>query len=329
MSEGTRVILRTMNGPPGKDGEVTLERLATELEPYAKQSDLLAEATRVDNLVQGQGTLLDLVNNGRLSPGGVATAARAATTRGTLPSGTDLNTLDTLGGADEAGAWLMSGSYTYGNQPPRTPGATAVLEVVVANAYTGIIQRVTESSGATWARNKVSTGAGAWTTWRRMDPHVDTTVGTRVFVGDVMIYGDTGWRALCRWSGGEVTEGTLPTGMGPAPISSGGVFVRRVNDAVTLATVEARALQDNPTVSPSPSGFRGNSSMPYPAVPITYTTDADEVRPAVLEVGVTIYRYRGVPAGASIAAPGSGGYGVQATWLTDTPWPSSLPGTPA
>lgn len=194
MSEGTRVILRTMNGPPGKDGEVTLERLATELEPYAKQSDLLAEATRVDNLVQGQGTLLDLVNNGRLSPGGVATAARAATTRGTLPSGTDLNTLDTLGSADEAGAWLLSGSYTYGNQPPRTPGATAVLEVVVANAYTGIIQRVTEASGATWARNKVSTGAGAWTTWRRMDPHVDTTVGARVFIGDVMVYGDTGNR---------------------------------------------------------------------------------------------------------------------------------------
>src|SRR5690625_3106734 len=44
----------------------------------------------------------------------LAPAARAATTRGTLPSGTDLNTLDTLGGADEAGAWLLSGSYTYG-----------------------------------------------------------------------------------------------------------------------------------------------------------------------------------------------------------------------
>lgn len=306
MSEGTRVILRTMNGPPGKDGEVTLERLATELEPYAKQSDLLAEATRVDNLVQGQGTLLDLVNNGRLSPGGVATAARAATTRGTLPSGTDLNTLDTLGGADEAGAWLLSGSYTYGNQPPRTPGATAVLEVVVANAYTGIIQRVTEASGATWARNKVSTGAGAWTTWRRMDPHVDTTVGTRVFVGDVMIYGDTGWRNIgaTRMNGWEA--------------SAGSVYVRRLGDTVhvQISALTASAATDR-TVLTLPLGFRPTRGF-APGAAEYYGTEFVLAR--VTTSGALQVNHTTVPDGAR------NGY---ITYATAQDWPTALPGTPA
>lgn len=309
MSEGTRVILRTMNGPPGKDGEVTLERLATELEPYAKQSDLLAEATRVDNLVQGQGTLLNLVNNGRLSPGGVATAARAATTRGTLPSGTDLNTLDTLGGADEAGAWLLSGSYTYGNQPPRTPGATAVLEVVVANAYTGIIQRVTESSGATWARNKVSTGAGAWTTWRRMDPHVDTTVGTRVFVGDVMIYGDTGWRDV---------RGMLPAGW-----TADAFAMRRVGPQVAV-TVSGITPPDGiqGTQQIISGGALGDGWAPGDAVSVGRRRLIDEWALDVSWAG-SLFVY--------VRQSGLSDVGLREVgWTVGRPqlWPTTLPGIP-
>lgn len=316
MSEGTRVILRTMNGPPGKDGEVTLERLATELEPYAKQSDLLAEATRVDNLVQGQGTLLNLVNSGRLSPGGVATAARAATTRGTLPSGTDLNTLDTLGGADEAGAWLLSGSYTYGNQPPRTPGATAVLEVVVANAYTGIIQRITEASGATWARNKVSTGAGAWTTWRRMDPHVDTTVGTRVFVGDVMIYGDTGRRDVSSLLISPVWDIKALDSVVLAREGHRVDFAARM----TVSDEGVGTLRNSTGIIQAPPGFRPDGYSIWGMV--TTNTGIAALRTVTSYGAIEIRESGGTwEPGEVVRAIGS--------WRTPDAWPTNLPGTPA
>lgn len=234
----------------------------------------------------------------------LAPAARAATTRGTLPSGTDLNTLDTLGGADEAGAWLLSGSYTYGNQPPRTPGATAVLEVVVANAYTGIIQRVTEASGATWARNKVSTGAGAWTTWRRMDPHVDTTVGTRVFVGDVMIYGDTGWRDI---------SGLLDPRIESVDLCA----LRRIGDFVTFAVRNLRPTEAG-TIPLFPVEVPGAPWTGYEELRIPTTSSSGSV-----QVQAAARRFRLLGDASAI-----GRYSWTCTYPVSTAWPSVLPGIP-
>src|SRR5699024_8444203 len=92
---------------------------------------------------------------------------------------------------------------------------------------------------------------------------VDTSVGTRVFAGDTMIYGDTGRRMLTQWnSAGEVTYGTLPSGIVPTPGVSGGIYIRRVGARVTISLIAASAGSSAPSI-PIPDGFRVTSA-PFP-----------------------------------------------------------------
>lgn len=139
---------------------------------------------------------------------------------------------------------------------------------------------------------------------------------------------DSGWRALCRWSGGEVTEGELPTGLAPRGNNAGGVFVRRYPTMVSVAVVEADVTAVNPRVN-LPSGFRGSTGIPYPAVPIYYRDANLGAALANAEFGSGFIRYRDVPAGASLSSSGTGGYGVIATAPSENNLPTTLPGTPA
>lgn len=141
---------------------------------------------------------------------------------------------------------------------------------------------------------------------------------------------DSGWRALCRWSGGTVTQGVLPSGLAPRGNNAGGVFVRRNAHTVTVAVVEANVTALSPEI-PLPAGFRGagRTGVPYPAVPIYYRDANLDAKLANAEFGVGFVRFRDVPAGATLSAAGTGGYGVVTTVPSENALPTTLPGDPA
>ena len=162
---------------------------------------------------------------------------------------------------------------------------------------------------------------------------IDTTVGTRVFVGDTMIYGDTGLRRLASWD----SEGVdIPNSLKDFEPSDpnltarpGGIWIRRQDNVVTLHVAYAKALKDNPEIRPSPVGFGGQpyTGRPYPSAPMAYKLDG-VYQFSTMEAAIGLLRFR-VPEGAIIESPGAGGYGVEITWHTRENWPTSLPGIPA
>ena len=153
---------------------------------------------------------------------------------------------------------------------------------------------------------------------------VDTSVGTRVFAGDTMIYGDTGRRMLTQWnSAGEVTYGTLPSGIVPTPGVSGGIYIRRIGARVTISLIAAQAGSSTPTV-PIPDGFRVTSA-PYPY------TNLLPIRAggvSLARIGVAFVFLSEVTNGANLA-DGSGSYAASISWDATQSWPTTLPGMPA
>ena len=162
---------------------------------------------------------------------------------------------------------------------------------------------------------------------------LDTTVGTRVFAGDTMIHGDTGLRRLAKWDSQSVEIPDALKDLEPATAdlagSPGGVWIRRQGDLVTLSVAYAKALKDNPEIRPAPSGFgsTGDTGIPYPSGPLAYAM-GDVYYSSTVEAGLGFLRFR-VPKGAAIKSRGAGGYGVEISWHTREPWPTTLPGTPA
>ena len=131
---------------------------------------------------------------------------------------------------------------------------------------------------------------------------IDTTVGTRVFAGDQMIHGDTGWRDIS----GEVL---VPTEPGTR------VFIRRTGAHVYLSADILRFSGTVPAASEFlaiPDGFR--------AVKTFRTSGAYEAGSVYSQRGGSAFCFRS-------SATGSSRFYV--SYLTDNPWPISLPGTPA
>ena len=162
---------------------------------------------------------------------------------------------------------------------------------------------------------------------------IDTSVGTRVFVGDQMIYGDTGLRRLARWDNNAVEIPDALKDFGPAETNltsnPGGIWIRRQGDLVTLSVAYAKALKDNPEIRPSPAGFGSTSgtAAPYPSGPLGYSVGST-YHFSTVEAGLGFFRFR-IPKDAAVRSSGSGGYGVEISWHTREPWPTTLPGTPA
>lgn len=133
---------------------------------------------------------------------------------------------------------------------------------------------------------------------------VDTTVGTRVFFGNRMIYGDTGWRNITSLIP-EVTSGT--------------VRVRRINEvsyisfSSTVFSTTSAGLNISRMI---PAGFRiadtGFTYFPFsPDVsPQPTTLRIDQYGHAYL------YNVRGTTTSGMFSWPASS-------------WPTTLPGTPA
>ena len=153
---------------------------------------------------------------------------------------------------------------------------------------------------------------------------IDTTVGTRVFVGDTMIYGDTGRRMLTQWnSAGEVTYGTLPSGIVPTPGVSGGIYIRRVGARVTISLIAASAGSSAPSI-PIPAGFRVTSA-PFPYTNL-FPIRASRVTQA--RIGATFIFLGGMTVGENIA-DSTNSYAASISWDATQSWPTTLPGTPA
>ena len=127
---------------------------------------------------------------------------------------------------------------------------------------------------------------------------INTTVGTRVFAGDTMIFGDTGWRNV---------RGTLVNGW-----TASGVQIRRINAQVFVKIYALRGVDATDRVFlPMPEGFNwgGNGN--------------------VMIIGGVAVGYSGRAFSLATGLDYFTGYFNEGSLVTNNPWPTSLPGTPA
>ena len=218
-------------------------------------------------------------------------------------------------------------SETNAKQSEDNAGDYAAVATTAATEAVDAMERATDLAGGDFATHEYVDSAVANV------PRVDTTVGTRVFVGNQMIFGDTGLRRLARWDSQGVDIPDALKDFAPAEenLSSnpGGIWIRRQNNTVTLYAAYAKALKGNPEMRPSPVGFGGQAytGLPFPAAPLGYSLGGT-LTFSTIEIGLGFFRFR-VPKDAAIRTVGTGGYGVEITWHTRENWPPSLPGTPA
>ena len=218
-------------------------------------------------------------------------------------------------------------SETNAKQSETNAGDYAAVATTAATEAVDAMERATEVVGGDFATREYVDSAVANV------PRVDTTVGTRVFVGNTMIHGDTGLRRLARWDsqGVDIPDTLKDFAPSEENISSnpGGIWIRRQNNTVTLYAAYAKALKNNPEMRPSPVGFGGQSytGFPFPAAPLGYSLGG-ALAFSTIEIGLGFFRFR-VPKDAAIRTVGTGGYGVEISWHTRENWPTSLPGTPA
>lgn len=137
-------------------------------------------------------------------------------------------------------------------------------------------------------------------------PHpirVDTTVGTRVFAGDTMIYGDTGWRDIT----GNLMYAASPNSR---------IFIRRDNNLVTVSADAFQLEEEVPAYGDFlsiPEGFRTERPFRY--------SGAYEAGALYTSTGGLYISTR------SAITPGSRRFYIQ--YASSTNWPTTLPGTPA
>lgn len=141
---------------------------------------------------------------------------------------------------------------------------------------------------------------------------VDTTVGTRVFVGDTMIYGDTGWR--------NIKDVYVPE-------YSGALSIRRVNNFVTLRLTALAPPEDvlRPTIAILQGGLSavGRSMLPLTQATAIGTQSRLWVDSSVIRIVMGNTSFINEYFTPSTPLTGTN------TFLTDDAWPTSLPGTPA
>ena len=218
-------------------------------------------------------------------------------------------------------------SETNAKQSEDNAGDYAAVATTAATEAVDAMERATDLAGGDFATHEYVDSAAANV------PRVDTTVGARVFVGNQMIFGDTGLRRLARWDSQGVDIPDMLKDFEPSEenltSNPGGIWIRRQNNTVTLYAAYAKALKDNPEMRPSPVGFGGQAytGFPFPAAPLGYSLGG-ALAFSTIEIGLGFFRFR-IPKDAAIRTVGTGGYGVEISWHTRENWPTSLPGTPA
>lgn len=150
---------------------------------------------------------------------------------------------------------------------------------------------------------------------------VDTSVGTRVFVGGVMVYGDTGWR--------DVSSMLAP---GLALSSSfGRAKIRRTGTRVEFdLKVDVTAAGITGIFSGVIPGF--NPIPDYPMDNSIFTATSTGAGASALQSGTHagVFYPTGTPlrTGSSTPWPNPGTVAWTSSYATNAPWPTSLPGTP-
>ena len=151
---------------------------------------------------------------------------------------------------------------------------------------------------------------------------VDTSVGTRVFSGYTMIYGDTGRRVLASWDAEGNITGNMPTGLIPSSDTPGHVVIRRENNLVTLYIRGAEASQNTVAINGLPLGYTANSdTWELGFCRVGTHTNSKE---ALVRLGAGHVTITGVSAGDKF---GNSQYHVVIRWAPDNLWPGALIGT--
>jgi len=239
------------------------------------------------------------------------------------------------------------------NYPLLSSGALAIYEA----ANTGeVIQKFMPYGGGSaavvrtifWRRFF----GGAWSSWiNYSSQRIDQSAGRTVYIWDhlnsreQMIYGDTGWRSIAT----DATYGIDAAGsyFGPpqtsAAITAADLQLRRIGNVVYLATT--RAIQPKQDYSPStnrlcilPPGFRSSGRSDSPIVKwgnnggdsgqkLCFLNPAgDWNNPAYVSVVPLIdSNWGGFATGGTWPRLYAGVWAV-GSWLTNEPWPTSLPG---
>ena len=221
-------------------------------------------------------------------------------------------------GAAASSASSAKTSETNAKQSETNAGDYAAVATTAATEAVDAMERATDLAGGDFATHEYVDSAVANV------PRVDTTVGTRVFVGDTMIYGDTGRRLLTRWdTEGNITYGSMPKGLTPTPGLRGGIYIRRIGIRVTMYLVSVSVSAPNPTI-PIPEGFTENTA-PYPYVNIQPIRGGTSV---TAKVGNDTAFLGGVSVGLNLA-DSSSTYASLFSWDAASTWPTTLPGLPA
>lgn len=139
---------------------------------------------------------------------------------------------------------------------------------------------------------------------------LDTTVGTRIFAGDVMIHGDTGRRSVP----------DLSAGLDLSTSSLHGMHLRRVGNYVTL-TARGVWISDQWITEAMPVGFG-------------FTTGEYTPTRGFADVGGTprVFGNNGSNVRLNFPNPNPEPgtlVSLHTSWYTDLPWPAALPGLPA
>lgn len=158
---------------------------------------------------------------------------------------------------------------------------------------------------------------------------LDTTVGTRVFAGDTMIYGDTGWR--------DIKDLLLPN-WGTDPSSHLKCHIIRTNNVVTLVGRVSYIRVDNEPVHMKnstislltnlPTGF--TLAHPFATNGISsYYAAATRSTPDDMGIvtGPSIPRFIFPSRNESWFEGQAISFSI--TWETNSGWPNTLPGLPA
>ncbi|MEY8577202.1 hypothetical protein AALI21_02700 [Corynebacteriaceae bacterium 6-324] len=139
---------------------------------------------------------------------------------------------------------------------------------------------------------------------------IDTSVGTRVFAGDVMIFGDTGLRRIDE----------LVTGIDFTTANHHKAVIYREGNQVTLYGV-GRSLGVRDLTATMPVGFR-----PISGEYLGYLGGVQE-NGTIMPVGNHVSTNRFTVTSATPTANAVVTFKI--SWRTNDNWPSSLPGVPA
>jgi hypothetical protein len=178
---------------------------------------------------------------------------------------------------------------------------------------------------------------------------VDQTAGRAIYQWDdlnqreQLIYGDTGWRSIALDpTYGVAAAGNYFGGANGAAVDASSIRIRRIGNIVHLSNTTAlQPKQDYSTASRpifvTPPGFRadggqyivgkyGNNGGDAAQKLVFITPGADYANPSLtLAVPMLDLNWNGYATGGSWPRH-YGGIWVTGTWVTNDPWPTSLPG---